>query len=95
MSTVDRREILRRRIEFVIKGRGWGSNSAVVGDVEQAVMDARALYKEVVGGKTDTDDWLGVTWADDELVFWFEVDEQVAQRIDAKVDELVRQRSES
>jgi hypothetical protein len=54
-------------------------------------MDARAIYQEVVGGKTDTDDWLRVTWADDELIFWFEVDERVAQRIDERIEELMKQ----
>lgn len=89
MSVVESRQIVTRRLEFVIKGRGFSGNSAWIGDVEQAIGDARALYKVMFDDNPDTDTWLRVEWAGEELVFWFEVDEKLAQKLDARIEKML------
>lgn len=74
MTTVTSGEYTRRRYQWTVPvpfGRG-----AVIGDVQDAIGMAASTYESVTGGRTSSDDWLRIAVGDEEVAFWFEVDEQ-------------------
>jgi hypothetical protein len=74
MTTVVSSEHTRRRYQWTVPApypRG-----AVIGDVQDAIGMAASTYEAVTGGRTTSDDWLRVDVGDEEVVFWFEVDEE-------------------
>lgn len=74
MTTVTSGEYTRRRYQWTVPVPF--SRGAVVGDVRDAIGMAEATYEAVTGGRTSSDDWLRVEVGDEEVTFWFEVEEK-------------------
>ena len=72
MASYTHRDVHRIRHEWRVPGAGFGGWGAAVAEVHKAIAAAENRYREVMGREPDTDHWLRVWAADDELVLWFE-----------------------
>lgn len=74
MTTVQSGESIRRRYEWIVPAK-W-PQGAVVGDIQDALAMAAAEFERVHSYKPTSDDWLRMEVGDEQVTFWFEVDEQ-------------------
>lgn len=74
MTTVISSEFTRRRYQWTVPVPY--NLGAVIGDVRDAIAMATTTFQAVTGRPTTYDDWLRVSVTDEEVLFWFEVDEE-------------------
>lgn len=73
MTTVTSGEFTRRRHQWTVPAP-W-PRGAVIGDVQDAIGMAATAFEQIHAYTPRSDDWLRMDVGDEEVIFWFEVDE--------------------